>query len=60
MSHLTLELREIIEESLKDNLNFTSIGILTNTHRTTISAEIKNRRTPGSQNLYGTNYVFCQ
>lgn len=59
MSHLTLELREIIEESLKDNLNFTSIGILTNTHRTTISAEVKNRRIPGSTNLYGTNYIFC-
>ena len=42
--HLTLEEREIIEDMLKNNFNFTEIGKVIGKHRTTISKEILNHR----------------
>lgn len=60
MTHLTLEHREIIEDSLKEKKNFTEISYMLDFHRTTIAAEVKNRRSQGSLNLYGTNFIFCQ
>lgn len=60
MTHLTLEHREIIEESLKEKMSFTDIANLLGYHRTSISAEVKNRRSSGNQNLYGTNFVYCE
>ena len=60
MTHLTLEHREIIEDALKEKMNFTDIADMLGYHRTSISSEVKNRRTAGNQNLYGTNFVNCE
>lgn len=60
MTHLTLEHREIIEDALNEKMNFTEIAYMLDFHRTTISAEIKNRRIAGSANLYGTTFVRCE
>lgn len=60
MTHLTLEHREVIEDALKEKMNFTDIADMLGYHRTSISAEVKNRRSEGNQNLYGTNFVNCE
>ena len=60
MTHLTSEHREVIEDALKEKMNFTDIADMLGYHRTSISSEVKNRRTEGSQNLYGTNFVNCE
>ena len=60
MTHLTLEHREVVEDALKENMNFTDIADMLGYHRTSISAEVKNRRIEGNQNLYGTNFVNCE
>lgn len=59
MTHLTIEHRELIEDLLKMRMTFTDIANEIGYHRTTISAEIKNRRIPFDQNLYGTSFVYC-
>ena len=60
MTHLTLEHREVIEDALKEKMNFTDIADMLGYHRTSISSEVKNRRIEGNQNLYGTNFVNCE
>ena len=60
MTHLTIEHREIIEDALKEKMNFTEISDMLGYHRTSISAEIKNRRVLVQQNLYGTTFVNCE
>ena len=60
MTHLTLEHREVIEDALKEKMNFTDIADMLGYHRTSISSEVKNRRTESNQNLYGTNFVNCE
>ena len=60
MRHLTQDDRDDIEYALNEKMNFTEIGMILGHHRTTIASEIKNRRIPGSTNLYGTNFVFCE
>ena len=45
MTHLTLEHREVIEDALKEKINFTDIADMIGYHRTSISSEVKNRRT---------------
>ena len=60
MTHLTLEHREVIEDALKEKMNFTDIADMLGYHRTSISSEVKNRRIESNQNLYGTNFVNCE
>lgn len=60
MTHMCLEIREKIEDLLKQGYNFTIIGKETGYHRTTISDEIIKHRIIGKQNTYGTNRVYCE
>ena len=57
--HLTLEEREIIEDMLKNNFNFTEIGKVIGKHRTTISKEILNHRFEKEAIQYGTTFANC-
>lgn len=57
--HLTLEEREIIEDMLKNNFNFTQIGKVIGKHRTTISKEILNHRFEKEAIQYGTTFANC-
>lgn len=57
--HLTLEEREFIEEKLKENWNFTSIGKELNKHRTTISKEILNHRFQKETVHYNSSFANC-
>ena len=57
--HLTLEEREIIEDMLKNNFNFTEIGKVIGKHRTTISKEILNHRFEKETIQYGTTFANC-
>lgn len=59
MTHLSLNDREIIEENLNQNKNFTQIGKLVNKHRTSIADEILKHRIKQTPNTYGRNRVFC-
>lgn len=57
--HLTLKEREFIEEKLKENWNFTSIGKELNKHRTTISKEILNHRFQKETVHYNSSFANC-
>lgn len=57
--HLTLEEREFIEDKLKENWNFTSIGKELNKHRTTISKEILNHRFQKESIQYNSSFANC-
>lgn len=57
--HLTLEEREFIEDKLKENWNFTSIGKELNKHRTTISKEILNHRFQKESVQYNSSFANC-
>ena len=53
MTHMNLEVREKIEDLLKQGCNFTEISKQTGFYRTTISDEIIKHRIMGKQNTYG-------
>ena len=57
--HLTLEEREFIEDKLKENWNFTSIGKELSKHRTTISKEILNHRFQKESVQYNSSFANC-
>lgn len=59
MAHMNIEQREIIENLLKENYNFTQIGIEIGFHRTTIANEIIKHKRLAKQNNYGTTFVNC-
>ena len=59
MKHLTLEERETIESSLKENNTFTFIGEQIGKHRTTVAQEILNHRLEHKPNTYGRTFVNC-
>ena len=60
MKHLTLEERETIESSLKENNTFTFIGEQIGKHRTTVAQEILNHRLEHKPNTYGRTFVNCK
>lgn len=60
MAHMSLETREIIEESLKKQKSFTEIAKLTGFHRTSISDEIIKHRVLGKPRTYGIHDVYCK
>ena len=60
MKHLTLEERETIESSLKENNTFTFIGEQIGKHRTTVAQEILNHRLEQKPNTYGRTFVNCK
>ena len=60
MTHMNLEVREKIEDLLKQGCNFTEISNQTGYYRTTISDEIIKHRIMGKQNTYGDKRVFCE
>lgn len=60
MKHMTINEREIIEDSLKNNLTFTEIGEKINYHRTTVAGEILKHRIKSNPRTYGTTYTYCK
>lgn len=60
VSHMNLEIRETIEDMLKERKNFTEIANVINYHRTTVSDEIIKHRTKAKINNYNTNFVSCK
>ena len=58
--HLTLEEREIIEDMLKENINFTEIGKAIGKHRTTISKEILNHRIKNQYKQFNSSFANCE
>lgn len=59
MTHMNLDTRNIIEESLDERKNFTEISELTGYHRTTIANEILKRRLPAKERTYGRTFTNC-
>lgn len=60
MKHMNLEIRETIEEMLKNGKKFTEISKETGYHRTTISDEIIKHRIKGKTNTFNVNFVNCK
>lgn len=64
MTHLSIEDRQKIEESLKENLSFTNIGELIGKDRTCVSKEIRNHlqtinRSECGGNVHCANFKNC-
>jgi transposase, IS30 family len=58
--HLTLEDREYIEEALKRNLTFKEIARYLSKDPTTISKEVKKRRTPQKPSGFNNSHNQCE